>query len=384
MRFVLGSLLLLLSFHVFAVDAFQSAPFSALTTVNRNSRRATSQNDNWTLDLEWSLIDAVPKFTVGSSKERRTFWTQLLLSTPELSSSFETIEDLQYRYTKLMDADSSLARPGDSPPVLQEWEVTSLNHITGIYEGRRVSFQSQLIGQLLSNNDATSAVCGPVAGGFVEAVGGRIYELGQQSVAPTIKTVEENDSKLNGPTLFSTRSAAVASSILAAAVIGYNAGSIPQQVASVPPPTSSALVVVVSKKTVSSPSPKDTIGNKLQSSSKRSIPEERARMEYKVLRDERVLNTLTTKLASDNVQLLVNQKLVDIASSSASAVGDNAEVQSLRNHHFEHQSWIERRMVREERVIQTISDRLPQERQNLERLLVQEAAAFNMNRQGPN
>lgn len=106
-----------------------------------------------------------------------------------------------------------------------------------------------------------------------------------------------------------------------------------------------------------------------------SASERRARQEAKVLQDERVMRTLSGRLQRDRASI---EKL-RIQEASASAVSDNIEQQSIR----EQRTRIEARVLRQERVIQTISDRFPKERADLQKLRAEEASR-QLFPQGPN
>ena len=83
-----------------------------------------------------------------------------------------------------------------SPPVLQEWSLDG-THLSGTLDKRTVWLQYQLMGRLdgdpagdAGNDASTSILASP--GGFVEVVGGRVFEWGhrddernkQQAVKP--------------------------------------------------------------------------------------------------------------------------------------------------------------------------------------------------------
>ena len=185
----------------------------------------------WTLEQDWALMDAVPHFTVVTELEVRTFWVQLWMSTPILFSNLKVRpEDLYDRMLVLRrqrDQEDPLTirkddgqttkknQPfkipqfGPSPPILQNWSTTTTDQqrITGQtdHDGRTVWFSYHLIGWL--NDDSTTSRVSDVHGldGFrimigngnehdedeaangdgggcryVEAVGGRVYELGNR------------------------------------------------------------------------------------------------------------------------------------------------------------------------------------------------------------
>jgi hypothetical protein len=340
-------------------------------------------NNTWTLEEDWALLDKVPQFTVGESSQARTFWSQLSASTPELASRSE--DELMSRYETLSQgSQKSLPRAGESPPILQQWSLDDASgKFIGVYNGRTVWLQSQMVGRI--NNNAGSSdlpeVMKAVPGGFVEAVGGRVYELGQpkttNSATDAVATVVSSDKgeSLQLPKIFSTAKAGavsvvVASAVVLSAALRYGAGysSLQQQPLA---PTHPIVAIVVNKKIVT---PRRDVAVEINGA-KQSVSEKRARKEAQVLRDERVMKALSQKLQQDRSTF---EKL-RIQEASASAVSDNIEQQSVS----EQRARTEARVLREERVIKMISDRFPKEQADLQKLRAEEASQL-LFRQGPN
>eukprot|EP00555_Chaetoceros_dichaeta_P006350 CAMPEP_0198260052 /NCGR_PEP_ID=MMETSP1447-20131203/9097_1 /TAXON_ID=420782 /ORGANISM="Chaetoceros dichaeta, Strain CCMP1751" /LENGTH=452 /DNA_ID=CAMNT_0043947607 /DNA_START=82 /DNA_END=1436 /DNA_ORIENTATION=+ len=183
---------------------------------------SAESSPTWSMTEDWALVDIVPKYTVyGSSSSESiskglpyTFWTQLLHSTPELSQRTEREALLRYRElcrdpTRYSSSSKEmgvkqLPRAGSSPPLLRDWGISEKGGQGGsgstflggtlIDTGSRVWFPLHAIG-CLGNNPANidnlevGINCldrdllptmnpSSLVGGFAEAAGGKVYELG--------------------------------------------------------------------------------------------------------------------------------------------------------------------------------------------------------------
>lgn len=279
---------------------------------------------------DWALVDRVPVFTVGESdRHKRTFWTQLWISTPELSAK-SSEDELIRRYRALstrerMEDGKILPTAGPSPPVLDEWLVDGEGKMSGRLDGRTVWFVAHLVGRIAGDEGGGSGGiaerdrCRP--GGFVEAVGGRVYELGRprevegeegpSSLASDVSSGGEVRGKdgpapskfpwVTGATATAV-SALLASTILSAS-IGYGAGlglivdSSRQAASPLPSLTSmpSRTVQAVRSNRPVEVSASDRV--------EPSASEKRAKKEAQVLREERVVRTLSDKLERDRTAL---------------------------------------------------------------------------------
>lgn len=401
--------------HQFAAPIFKAPSTGIIITRLYYGSESSTTNETaaagastWTLEEDWALMDAVPKFTVGDTDQtRRTFWTQLLLQTPALSQKFHLGEEdeLMARYQILLSSAAeeknadSLPRCGKSPPVLQEWSLVddgtgtiSGGRLRGSYNGRTIWIQTQAMGQFntmdttypnANGDDETMSTILP--GGFVESVGGRVYELGEpkEEVSTTISAVVADNNALQPPpespvlnniSRMMTAST-ILSSVVLATVIRYAAaglgGGLQQQQqptlvqqAALPPSSRVEIIQVQRKK----PDIIIEINKSAQQQQQQSISEQRARLEARVLRDARVLKTLKDRLQQDGSQLTA----LRTQQESASAVSDVPE----QNLISEQISKIEARMGRETRVIATISERLSQERPKLQQLKQAEVAVL--------
>jgi hypothetical protein len=265
-------------------------------------RISNSPNQNspeWTLPEDWALMDTVPKFSVGDDSQARTFWAQLSAATPTLSRFAES--DLQERYATLRN--QSAFPP---PPVLQDWTITDESEkMSGQLEGRTVWFPIQMVGRLQTDPIKLDTV-EAISGGFVEALGGRVYELGQPSIRrESFKSSDTPMREKDKPSILpnvlpnfpwvsattATVSALIVSAIISAS-IGYGSGL---SIASVETRESSL-------RTARSIPPTVTVQSSGQSAT-RSVSEQRARTEVRVLREQRVIKSVTERLEQDQVDL---------------------------------------------------------------------------------
>jgi len=275
--------------------------------------------EDWTLEQDWALADRVPAFTIGKSDgARRTFWIQLLVCTPELDSRWSE-EDAASRYGTLrsLDATGTLPAAGPSPPLLRDWSVGTDGRMTGVLDGRTVWFVTHVVGRV---DGVAASSEESLSGGFVEAVGGRVYELGRpaENGKGAAATAAEGANvggygqinpnpfdKLSNsfeklpwmPAATMTLSALFASTILSLAV-GYGAGlsvaTDNARQARLPPQQTvqrNLRVVVVDQ---------TNGGGRLQ---QRTSAEKRAIKEAQVLAEQRRSNFLLEKIEKDQVEL---------------------------------------------------------------------------------
>ena len=128
----------------------------------------------WRDEEDWAIIDSAPDFTVGEGTKSVTFWTALAASSVDLCQ--RSASECEQRAVEL-DAQQRNATlsVGPEPRVLEDWTKLADGRITGrlggrIGEPRWVWLTVAMEGRLPSD---------PRAGaGYVEAVGGAVYELG--------------------------------------------------------------------------------------------------------------------------------------------------------------------------------------------------------------
>jgi len=306
----------------------------------------------WTMAEDWELIDQVPKFTVGEGDHCRTFWTQMAACTPILS--YRTLEALMDRCQQLLrqqeqDHQSTItsgnctnrqsARPlsfGPSPPVLNRWSIDwnrrDSKVVGQLEDGRTIWLHYHCIGRLDGDplSDAASpSVLSLVSGGYLEAIGGRIYELGEAreriqvrsplvdpmdpsaadiisipSSASDLKRGESLDWLL--PPVTASVSAFLACTVLSAC-IGYGAGLSLMSDGHHAADANSSL----NPMPVSVPSKVRDSATSSSSSSMPSITEQKARAEYRILREQRLLQRLAERLEQDQKELMELQQKGD-------------------------------------------------------------------------
>ena len=337
------------------------------TLVFSNDQNDTNDTTEWTMSQDWALLDSVPEFTVGEDVHARTFWAQLAASTPMLSPFTEA--DLQQRYAAMLWNDydpisvdhpapsatfSSPAPPLPllrSPQVLQDWKVLSEEgpsfRMSGVMsDGRAIWFPIQTVGKFESDPKSldmeVKTRVGATAGGFVEAVGGRVYELGQpaamklnheeqisERVTSVVLPKQEKDGKsamtLEALRRFpwvsattATMSALFASSILSAA-IGYGSGlgiasieareSSLRSASSLPP---SAVVLRQHSRTSGS-----VVIMQSRMAGTQSVSEQRERAEERVHQEQRLLERMLERLEKDQIVLQLLRMEEDAAGSLA-------------------------------------------------------------------
>lgn len=289
------------------------------------------------------LLDQLPKFTVGEGDQARTFWTQLCAATPRLAS--KDVNDLIER-CQVLQANYTL-KFGHSPPLLQKWDMdispsSRDNRAVGTLEDGRVVFLNyHLVGRLpgdILSDAASPSVMALIPGGYLEAVGGRIYELGEprqlatKSGAPNQHhnrhSAEFHDSigssvpaQLNPskdlawwvPGATGTVSAILASTVLSAC-IGYGAGL---GVIADGSRGGSAVPSTPARQSIPTRSPISSAHADLQilhyksasAYSSPSLEERKAWAEYRVLREQRMIENLLEQLERDQLDLHGLQKI---------------------------------------------------------------------------
>jgi len=357
-------LLPLFSALVFEIDAFILQSHAAIPKKKLSS--LSNGRDSWTLEEDWALTDNVPKFTVGESSLARTFWTQLGSSVPELSHRSD--EELEMRYNELQASqEKKMPKAGPSPPVLRDWRVDQKGFVTAVSgEGRTLCFQAHALGRVIDDpmgrkDTRESRKLQP--GGFVEAIGGRVYELGRPEKQKKRKIDSSGnpaDKNQSDPrpfwqtTLQSSFSGLIGGAILAAA-IGFNAG---MSFNSNPPltPSSQSTIVVTSSRMAP------------------SVSEQRARTEAKVLQEKRFIVAISKRLAIDKESL--SQLRAEEVSGSSSQVTTTEQGSSIveQASASEKRARVEAKVLREERELGLMDERLKVDSVRLQDLWIEEAA----------
>jgi hypothetical protein len=273
----------------------------------------------------------------------------------------------------------ALPMVGPSPDVLHEWSMDDNSKVTGQLSGRTVWFTAHLVGQIERGGDDSfsssnaGAATGNKAhpGGFVEAVGNRVYELGQpkngmyDSTSISIGNEKDDTVSLTGPWVTGTTaaiSAFIAITILSAA-IGYGAG-----LGIIADESSSSFV-----RSANDGLPTTVLAVKpimpITTNTGPSVMEQRAQMEARVLKEERVVTSISNMFEKDRIdleQLRAEEKQpVQIVRSSNSNPITEPSISEKRARK-------ESKVLREERMIQTISQDLKNHQMELRTLRQQE------------
>jgi len=364
--------------------------------MNTDTFTITESSPTWSMVEDWALIDIVPQYTVYGSSSGSiskdlpyTFWTQLLHSTPELSQRTEREALMRYRElcsdpTRYSSSKESgvkqLPRAGSSPPLLRDWAISEKGVQVGsgstflggtlIDTGSKVWFPLHAIGSFGNDpanigNMEIRASCmdknllptmnpASFVGGFAEAAGGKIYELGDSArqsfpsitshraasfyqrhtakeqkktlidiINPILSRITQGtattpSADVNGitshkkfsPSTVSTLSTLFASSILSV-FIGFTAGIAGASVGYTdvsphPAPLPTMKVVnspcpyVQSSRPVSSMTNLNTV--------QPSVSELRARQEAKVYRERRAIADVSNRLQLDEAKLAALEK----------------------------------------------------------------------------
>ena len=358
----------------------QKSKSPAGTTLRLTDKKSddAAQSPLWTLDEDWLLVDQLPKFTVGAGDQTRTFWTQLSAATPRLSSKgipelLERCHVLQTNYT---------LHYGPSPPLLQNWGVdlssvsssssssssSENNRAVGTLEDGRVVFLNyhvvgRLAGDSFQETTATAAAASPdlmaqIPGGYLEAVGGRIYELGEPRKSPGAVVVTrekpdsfrlpfgsssilDSDESTSGPisardvawwlpSATSTISTMLAAAILSAC-IGYGAGlgiqgnSAAGGGGAAPTPATEDIQVLHAKfsssfsSSSSSTSPTD---------SGLSLEERKERAEYRIMIEQHVMQKWSEQLQRDQAEFRGLEKIQRMEQQQQQQQQQQAKAQS--------------------------------------------------------
>ena len=348
--------------RIFYVPEEQHSPLT-----NHPSSMASSSpppSSSWSLEQDWALIDQLPKFTVGDDTNVRTFWDQLVACTPTLSdktpklllercqeldkasssSESRSSETNRINGTEISKSNSS-SRPlifGPSPTLLMNWQI-DLDNPNGkavgqTKDGRTIWLRWHTIGRLegdpFSDSTSSLSVFSLIPGGYLEAEGGRVYELGeprltgqqQQQPVPLssspissvlsssklLSSISNDEKDKNSwpfldwwlPATTATVSALLASTVLSAC-IGYGAGlsiisdgsssSYHHQTATATTTTTAARRGGERVMTLSSSPP--------------SITEQRERVEFRIRREQRLLESISDKIKKDQSVLLKLKQL---------------------------------------------------------------------------
>ena len=277
------------------------------------------------MEMDWTLQDAVPQFTILSKEHTATFWHSFQAAHSEFKQFSES--ELEERYMYLLNNNSeqdeqttnnALPPCGSSPHLLSEWWILEEKNIMGgiLSNGSTTWFPISRGGTLQhqSNNSPPIDIAKfpnlllAIPGGYVVARDGIIYEMGHASKsmsdikeikaqpsqhAPTLMiahTTQERDKHTRKVILGGIVGSAVLSGVLAFAIGTQFAASL------VAAPISAAPSCPYASSTAShisllSPSSTATSHISLRSDST-TITEQRIVQELRVVREKNAVQTL--------------------------------------------------------------------------------------------
>lgn len=287
---------------------------------------------SWSQEEDWALIDGVRTFSIGGGGDgededeqrhgrRYTFWDRLVRTSPKLSS--RSVSEVRQRYEALRCSDddedddaAALVIAGPSPQLLHDWWVRAPEGEAAgaggtLDDGRVVWFPLRSLGRF--DGHVLDSYFGPapptlsgaaVPGGYAEAVGGQVYELGTPRAAVTsesIQAVTPEVSEGKGARIFQQTAVASLAALAAAALlsiaVGFGAGlEVSSQLTE---GTSSAETQPYGNFGV----PVLATAAPMRTETERSISELRAQQEVKVLRERRIAHKLGERLNKDEVRL---------------------------------------------------------------------------------
>ena len=133
----------------------------------------------WCDEEDWALIDSMPEFTVGSGSMTATFWTALSSSNAVLCQRSPSECE---RRARLLTAENASLNFGGEPMVLCGWTRLANGRFTGRLDDRTVWLTVDVEGRLASD---------PRSGaGYIETIGGRVYELGEPAAAGIVSMTD--------------------------------------------------------------------------------------------------------------------------------------------------------------------------------------------------
>ena len=162
------------------------APRVATHSSRRSLSIRSAAEEVWNAAEDAALLNDTPAFTVGDDACTVTFWSALAVATPALAR--RTPLECEERIALLLTTDGPMnavssspsipsLRYGRRPPVLDDWERMDDGRFVGTLEDQVVWLTPALEGCLASDPRP-----GP---GYVQAVGGRVLELGRRLPTPT-------------------------------------------------------------------------------------------------------------------------------------------------------------------------------------------------------
>lgn len=183
----------MLSATLAATTAFRAPSFSVACSLSssvscswpleahRRARHIRALDDaSWRDEEDWALLDATPEFTVGEGNTASTFWTALTSSSTVLCQRSPT--ECAQRVELLATQQNSTFSYGQEPRVLDSWVRLPDGRFTGRLDSCTVWLTVEAEGRLKSDPRSEP--------GYIETIGGRVYELGEPAAGSTASALE--------------------------------------------------------------------------------------------------------------------------------------------------------------------------------------------------
>lgn len=264
--------------------------------------------EDWTDKESWALADAVPTFTVGSGDERATFWSALALNTPGLAARSGAECERRFR-----EENSENVEAGAAPLVLEDWSRLEDGRYTG-----RVAGESSFVWLTVSLEGRLASDPRKDQPGYIEAVGGRIYELARAmpGTPTTVASDASPDSiKLGGISLPQQWLPASAVGVaLVAGGLGFGVATLTAPPPPPPPPPSVSRVTKIIIRDVGGGGARTARVAEAQpkqqlAPAQLTLQEQRERAELRVERDQKNLENLKQKMQEDQQRVREYQRL---------------------------------------------------------------------------
>jgi len=288
---------------------------------------------SWAPQEDWALQDRAPQFTVGRGGSQATFWSALTASTPELAG--RTPEECERRLREL-----GATVVGRQPRVLEDWSRLGDGRYTGHLDGdsSTVWLAVACEGRLASDPRTEP--------GYIEAVGGTIYELSRSGGAAP--AVAEADSGVGGaaaaggggalqqqlalPLALPQQAVAALGAAILAGSLGFGLGTAltppPPPPAPTPPRVTTRILIAPSassgraapaQQPQQAPAEPAAAPRKL-APAPLTVTEQRERAELRVSRDKLQLQNLQQRLQEDEQRLSEFRRVEAEAGGSGEAV----------------------------------------------------------------
>ena len=293
-----------------AVDAVTRTPAFGVICAPSTPRTASSRcaiDSEWRDKEDWALADSVPQFTVGSGESVATFWQALAAATPELAG--RTASECESRWGEL----EPQQRIGPQPPVLEDWEKLPDGRYSGRVNGGSSVWLTVALEGKLSQDPRLDEP------GYIEAVGGKIFELSRASAVRRSEaaTGAAPPAALTAPT---KEVALAAAAVLFAGGAGFGLGTSVAPPPALPPPPPQVTKVFIAPGASTRRTPMDAPSADPRAAIPLTVGEQRERAELRVDRDKTKLQMLQQRLKEDEQRVAEYRRVEAERGAAAEAV----------------------------------------------------------------